>query len=1643
MKKKLHNPGIFKIVIMRFFLVLIALFGVNGLFAQQSQTVLTTVSSSPYAVPSDIIRMRIELWGGGGAGGGVPNSNNVSAGGGAGGSYTKGASNVTPSANITFTVGTGGAGVSNATGGTGGTSTFNSTTAFSAIGGAGGTTSATSAGAVLTTGVTLNGGAGGNGVNGGGGNTSGGGGGGAGSTGSGTAGSGGTGGAGGAGDATGTGGTGRNGQNTPGIPVAATGISAGGAGARNTNSGSAARVGGAGSNGQIRLTYYLYSLTTTTASSPICTGGSSTVGLTASATGLPSGTYTVTYNLSGANTITGATASMTVTSAGIGSFAISSGFTNVGSTTVTVTSLESVDFGSKINSNNTATVTVNGAPTIASISAPSALCSGGSLNPTAPTVTANGSTVTSQGWQLETGVGSGVFANLTVPYTVTSADNGKKIRYTATNGCGTTNSNEVVVTVNTASVAPTSISGTTTICNGGSTILTAVGGTLGTGANYQWGTGAVVGTSPLGGQTASTLTVSPSSATTYWVRIESTTSPCTANTTGVTQLVTVNTPSVAPTSITGTTTICSPNSTTLTAVGGTLGTGANYQWGTGAVVGTSPLGGKTASTLTVSPSSATTYWVRIESTTSPCTANTTGVTQLVTVNTPSVAPTSISGTTTVCNGSSTTLTAVGGTLGTGANYQWGTGAVVGTSPLGGQTASTLTVSPSGATTYWVRIESTTSPCTANTTGVSQLITVNTPSIAPTSISGTTNVCNGDSTTLTAVGGTLGTGANYQWGTGAVVGTSPLLGETASTLTVSPGSSITYWVRIESTTSPCTANTTGVTQLVTVNTPSVAPTSISGTTTVCNGSSTTLTAVGGTLGTGANYQWGTGAVVGTSPLGGQTASTLTVSPSGATTYWVRIESTTSPCTANTTGVSQLITVNTPSIAPTSISGTTNVCNGDSTTLTAVGGTLGTGANYQWGTGAVLGTSPLLGETASTLTVSPSIATTYWVRIESTTSPCTANTTGVTQLVSINTLSVAPTGATGTTTICYGGNTTLTVDGGSTGTGAVAEWFTVSCGGTPAGTGSSINISPVSTTTYYVRYNGTCNTTTCGTVTVTVSTATVWTGATSTAWNTTSNWACGVLPASVSDVTISTATFYPEISSDVTVNTLTLDSGTTLKVNSLYNLTVTDVIDNEGTVTIENDANLLQVNDVANTGSGSTEVKRNTNPLIRFDYVLWSSPVASQGLFSFSPLTTISPSVRFYTYNTATNLYSSIPSGSIATEQFATGTGYLIRVPFNHPTAAAVWNGVFTGVPNNGDFSVPISTAGTPANLPNFPFDRYGFNLIGNPYPSPISISQFATDNSDNIETTFYFWRKTNNSSSPSYCTWNSASNSFGDNGEAYTETPNDVIQTGQGFIVQAKTGATAVEFNNGQRLANNAGQFFRNAQQGTASPATIESNRMWLNMQGATGGFSQAVVGYFTNATLGADDFDSKLFNDGPIAFSSIINNEDYVIQGRPVPFDLNDVVPMRYKVANAGAYTISIDHVDGIFAGGVQTIYIHDNLTSTIHDLNSGAYNFTSDAGTFATRFEVIYQPQLGTGGPVFNENQVVIYQNEANEFVINTGNIVMSSVKIFDVRGRFLSSSKEINANQTTITAGQVNQVLLIQITSQDGLVVTKKVIR
>jgi len=489
-------------------------------------------------------------------------------------------------------------------------------------------------------------------------------------------------------------------------------------------------------------------------------------------------------------------------------------------------------------------------------------------------------------------------------------------------------------------------------------------------------------------------------------------------------------------------------------------------------------------------------------------------------------------------------------------------------------------------------------------------------------------------------------------------------------------------------------------------------------------------------------------------------------------------------------------------------------------------------------------------------------------------------------------------------------------------------------------------------------------------------------------------------------------------------VTFTSGSNVTLNGLLNVATT------ASMTMESNANLVQT--VAGTNVGNVTVKRESAQLVRLDHTLWSSPVTGQKLFAFSPNTLTN---RFYVYNTPTNTY--VTTGLSATTDFVVGKGYGIRASNNHPETPTKWMGSFAGNPNNGDKSFTLALTGT------------GFNLVGNPYPSVIDAAAFVTANSARINGTLYFYAHTLTMSTTgtfpagtNYALWNATGQTAATLGTSGVPalTPNGKIQVGQGFLVKA-TAAGSANFTNAMREASNGNQFFRMASQ-VQSTTDAERHRFWLNLTNAEGTtFNQMLVGYVSGATQEVDNlYDGLAFGNEGSALSSRLADADYTIQGRALPFNQADIVPLSFKAITPGNYNISLADMDGVFAGD-QNVYIRDNSNGSINNIKLAPFAFTSDTGTFNSRFEVIYQTNLGTAESTFSSNSIVTYVQNA-QLNIQTKGSSMKSVAFYDIRGRLLLKQSGIN-NTNFVAQGLVsqNQVLLVQVTSENDEVATIKV--
>lgn len=631
------------------------------------------------------------------------------------------------------------------------------------------------------------------------------------------------------------------------------------------------------------------------------------------------------------------------------------------------------------------TITVNPVP-VANAGSDASICSGSS----APLTASGGS---SYSWGPAAGLSSTTSASPVASPTVTTT-------YTVTvTAAGCSSTDAVLVTVNPTPAA--NAGSDVTICNGASTTLNASGGT-----SYSW-----LPATGLSSATIANPVAAPTASTNYTVTVTS--GGCSS-----TDVVRVNVTPLPAADAGSNVAICSGSSTTLNASGGTA-----YSW-----LPATGLSSASIANPVANPSATTTYTVNV--TGSGCSA-----TDVVTVTVNSPPAADAGSNVAICLGSSATLAATGGT-----SYTW-----LPAAGLSSATVSNPSASPSGTTTYTVTVTS--GGCSAT-----DVVTVTVNPLPPADAGTNASVCSGASTTLNASGGTA-----YSWtpatGLSSTTIANPVATPAATTtytvsvtgggcsandvvtvtviplpaadagsnVTICAGSSATLnasggtsysWTPAAGLSSTTIANPVANPSVTTTYTVTVTNSGCSATdvvtvtvstgltadagadTSICNGSSTTLSASGGT-----SYSW--------SPAAGLSSTVIAnpvASPSATTTYTVTAFS--GGCSSTDT---VQVTVNPLPTVTITANGPTTFCQGDSVILTA-----GSGSSYLWSDG----------NTNASITVLASGS--YSVMVTSA-SGCSAASGAVN--VTVHSIGSASISAGGPLTFCQGGSVTLSASTGS--------------------------------------------------------------------------------------------------------------------------------------------------------------------------------------------------------------------------------------------------------------------------------------------------------------------------------------------------------------------------------------------------------------------------------------------------------------------------------------------------------------------------------------------------------------------------------------------------------------------------------------
>jgi hypothetical protein len=794
---------------------------------------------------------------------------------------------------------------------------------------------------------------------------------------------------------------------------------------------------------------------------------------------------------------------------------------------------------------------------------------------------------------------------------------------------------------------------------------------------------------------------------------------------------------------------------------------------------------------------------------------------------------------------------------------------------------------------------------------------------------------------------------------------------------------------------------------------------------CAGSPPTLQVAAS--GTGLTYQWysatSASSTSGSSLIGGATGASYLV-PTSTTElrYYYVVVTGNSACGSPLVSKIATVTRNAPAAI---VSGPANAtyCVGSAATALSVNAT-GSGLTYQWysnTTNSNTGGTAIGTARAATFTPPTTTAGTYFYYV-TVTGICGSAVTSAVSTVTVNPATAITTQPTSAGSFCANSVATpLTVE--ATGFGTLSyQWYSSTDGTTSNSTaisGATSSTYVPSTLTegtqyYYVTVTG-CNTVTSSVATVKVGEQNTWNG---------SSWSAGTSNMPGYNAVIDAD--YNTSNGNIVACNCTVNSGKTLAIGANTHITVDKNVVNNGSLIVESDGNLLQKDATVINGTPIT-VKRNfTLTEGRKEYNFISSPVKGQNMKLIFGSATAIPYVTVY--NEATDYFVNAK----ATDYDIVGRGFSVKeptkaaVPLNNATAT------YNGIPNNGNYDLALPFSG----------QYYGFNVIGNPYPSNIDLTKLYADNTGKIDATFRFWDNTVNNiyaqqgsdyGQSAYATYNAFGGGGipapGYNGKS-TKTPTNIVKVDQAFMIQALQPAQIV-FKNTIRTVDNNSTFFGKQ---------VNLNAFNLELLTPAGiGMQNAFV---YSPEVGSTSFgreDSEVYNYYTSdALYSILGDVNVVIDGRGA-FSTDDVITLGTAHYNKGTHSIRAIGLQGIFANG-QAIYLKDKVTNIITDISKKAYTFEAAEGDSNNRFEILYQTvSLGTDNVV--KSGLVVYK-EGSSFIVRGGK-KMRSVELYDAVGR-LVKALPTNSDTMEIAAESMTPgIYVVKVKYDDSTIQTKKVLK
>ncbi len=454
------------------------------------------------------------------------------------------------------------------------------------------------------------------------------------------------------------------------------------------------------------------------------------------------------------------------------------------------------------------------------------------------------------------------------------------------------------------------------------------------------------------------------------------------------------------------------------------------------------------------------------------------------------------------------------------------------------------------------------------------------------------------------------------------------------------------------------------------------------------------------------------------------------------------------------------------------------------------------------------------------------------------------------------------------------------------------------------------------------------------------------------------------------------------------------------------------------------------------SGVINYNRHISNLSTWDLI--SVPVSDLSISSFAQgETDLATNGAQYAIGTYTNTTAAASAGN-TWQNYTTGTapsagnftpakGYQMAAKGTNSGSGVGAEMTFTGKPNTGTKSISIINSETGDGSDNLEADGSRFNLVGNPYPSFISVSSFLAANSSVLGAGFdvYGWNGS------SYTTYNSASGAY--------------IAPGQGFMVGADSSSSAnLSFTTGmQSTANSSMDDFISGDQ-------LE-DRAELFLGYSSSGYTNKAEIYFLDNTT--DSFDTS-YDTVTIDFDhnngihtrlvdSSSDNRNFVIQSLSYA-EMNDkVIPLVINGFANEEFSVSILHRT---TPADINIYLEDTFLNTITNLKDEDFvlNPISDLSGAGRFYIHLTEDTMSTID--VSSNLLNAYKDANSDFITVEG---LSSqegivnISLFNILGsKVLKTSFDNSLNQRVISTQAISQGIYVIELESSGRRVTKKIL-